>query len=135
MPFNDDEKRGITMQTRNQLFAAKIFSQIESIKVLPEAQRKKYGATAHKLPILIRKAGLAQALEFIAARGDDTQRQLLAHIAVTIDLPSQAELLKRSREAQLEEYIHMTQRVLDALLWYKRFSQSVLNVDGSEGEA
>src|SRR5690348_11960314 len=122
------------MHTRHQIFAAKIFAQIETVKNMPDNQRKKYGASAHKLPILIHTAGLAQALEFVAARGDNSQKQLLADIAGTVYLASAAELLKKSREAQLQEYIQLTQRVLDALLWYKRFAQSVLNVDSSEGE-
>ena len=45
---------------------------------------------------------------------------------------SSEELLKRSRDAELAEYMDLTQKSLTALLWYKRFAQSVLKVDAAE---
>lgn len=98
-----------------------------------ESDRKKYGSMCHKLPVLIRQAGLAQALSFLEAR--DTKNkpytQLINDIASTIGVEN---LVERSREADLKEYMYLTQRVLDAMIWYKRFAQSVLKVDGAEGD-
>jgi CRISPR-associated protein Cmr5 len=122
------------MRTREQEYAAKVYAQVKPLADLDKKQRKKYGGMAHKLPILIRTAGLAQALAFVEARGDkeELQHKLLAHIAeVTIQTDS-ATLLKRSREDNLTAYMHLTQKVLDALLWYKRFAQSVLDVQPGE---
>jgi hypothetical protein len=36
------------------------------------------------------------------------------------------------QDADLVVYMQLTQQVLDALLWYKRFAQTVLGVDGTE---
>lgn len=93
-----------------------------------EDERRKYGSLAHRLPVLVRTAGLAQALAFVEARGDKTGKELLAHIAEVVQ---EKELLKRSREAELEEYLYLTRKVLDALTWYKRFAQSVLGVEAT----
>jgi CRISPR-associated protein Cmr5 len=41
-------------------------------------------------------------------------------------------LLNTSRTAQLAEYMRLTNDVMAALLWYKRFAQSVLGVDPTD---
>lgn len=118
------------MQTRDQKLAGPIFEQVSS---LPEADHQKYGSMAHKLPILIRTAGLVQALAFVEARGSEAQHKLLDHLAEVGDFENRAALLQKSRSASLDEYMQLTQQMLAALLWYKRFAQSVLGVEqGSE---
>lgn len=133
------------MQTRSQKYAAVIFRQVKGLadegdqrmkdpgrddaKARVENERRQYGATAHKLPVLIRTAGLAQALGFVEARGSDAAKRLLRDLGETLGRPS---LPADSRAAELPEYIHLTRQCLDALLWYKRFAQSVLQVEGGE---
>ncbi|HBY95351.1 MAG TPA: type III-B CRISPR module-associated protein Cmr5 [Chloroflexi bacterium] len=118
------------MQTRDQQYATAVYRQVS--EDVGEAERKKYGSMAHKLPVLIRTAGLAQALAFVDTRGDDTHHKLLNHLAVTVGYGSGEKLLEASRTAQLGAYMHLTQKVLQALLWYKRYAQSVLDVDPSQ---
>jgi CRISPR-associated protein Cmr5 len=122
------------MRTREQEYAVKVYEQVKPLADLAEKQRKKYGGMAHKLPILIRTAGLAQALAFVEARGDkeDWPYKLLNHIAEVTIQSDATTLLKRSREDDLVSYMRLTQQVLDALLWYKRFAQSVLDVQTGE---
>ncbi len=134
------------MQTRSQKYASVIFRQVEGlfaegekrvkdaggaekVKTEVEGQRRQYGATAHKLPVLIRTAGLAQALGFVEARGSAGARLLLRDLGETLEHPL---LFADSRSAELPDYIHLTRQSLDALLWYKRFAQSVLQIEGSE---
>lgn len=114
------------MRTRNQEYAALIFQQVSEIE---EAAKKKYGSMAHKLPVLIRTAGLAQALEFVNTRSEEPQRRLLKHLAQVINGSMPEALLARSRTEPLSEYMHLTHQVLTALLWYKRFAQSILRVE------
>lgn len=115
------------MQTRDQKYAADVYEKVSKIK---EADRASYGSMAHKLPILIHKAGLAQALSFVDSRGNPSQKQLLIDLQGTVE--SQNPLVERAREVELSEYMLLTKQVLDALLWYKRFAQSVLGVDATE---
>lgn len=125
------------MLTRNQKHAVQIFDQVDEFREEPETKRNKYGSMAHRLPALIRTAGLAQALAFVAARGTDEQKRLLDHIASVVGLPNGVSLLERSRTAELSDYMRLTREVLPALNWYKRFAQSVLGVevdDEGEGE-
>lgn len=114
------------MQTRDQKFAGPIFEQVSE---LPSADHQKYGSMAHKLPILIRTAGLVQALAFVEARGEPAQKTLLDHIAAVVLNDNRDKLLEKSRTAPLSEYMYLSQQVMAALLWYKRFAQSVLGVE------
>ncbi|MBX3015607.1 MAG: type III-B CRISPR module-associated protein Cmr5 [Caldilineaceae bacterium] len=122
------------MQTRSQKYAKKIYAQVCEIEKMSEEERKKYGSMAHKLPVLVRTAGLAQALAFVDARSSAPAKTLLDHLASILQVKDKSELLKQSRENGLAEYMHLTQNVLIALVWYKRFAQSVLGIDASEAQ-
>ena len=124
------------MQTLDQQYSATAYKQVLSIKEDKEYKKneeyKKYGAMAHKLPILIHTAGLAQALEFVNSRGKPVQQRLLEHLAITMGQGDTYKLLQTVRSASLSSYIRMTRQALAALLWYKRFAQSILDVDATE---
>lgn len=124
--------------TREQFYAKAVFDKIKPFLDRPESDKKKYGSLAHKLPILIRTAGLAQALAFVQARNDEKspQHQLLRDLADVLRenkvLAQNADLVERSREAPFDEYIRLTEASLQALLWFKRFAQSELKVQAGE---
>lgn len=130
------------MLTREQDYAAKVYEQISNeFANKPPNTGKKYGSMAHKLPVLIRVAGLAQALQFVDSRGTDDHKLLLQHLALTLGFmddggddveKAKTKLLDSSRTAQLGPYMLLTQRSLAALQWYKRFAQSVLKVDAGD---
>jgi CRISPR-associated protein Cmr5 len=122
------------MHSREQQYATTIYGQVKEYPgSLDEnsKERKQYGSMAHKLPILVRSAGLAQALAFVDSR-QGSQRQpyqrLLEHLALTTGFPNAERILKQSREANLSDYLYMTEQVMLALKWYKRFAESVLHV-------
>jgi CRISPR-associated protein Cmr5 len=119
------------MQTLDQKYSATAYKQVLAIK--EDKEYKKYGAMAHKLPILIHTAGLVQALEFVHSRGKPVQKRLLDHLAIAVTGKGDAEtLLQAVRDASLSGYIRLTRQILAALLWYKRFAQSILDVDATE---
>ena len=121
------------MQTLDQKYSDSAYKQVLSIKEEKEEKEyKKYGAMAHKLPILIHTAGLAQALEFVHSRGEPIQQRLLEHLAVTIGQGDTKTLLQTVNSVPLSGYIRLTRQTLAALLWYKRFAQSILEVDVTE---
>ena len=109
----------MALKTRNQRYAGSIYDQVQSV---PAEQRGEYEGMAQKLPILIRTAGLAQALAFAQTRGQAAQR-LLDDLANVVEAGTGEGLLSRSRQDQLPKYMRLTQEVLTALLWYKRFAQ------------
>jgi CRISPR-associated protein Cmr5 len=108
------------MHTRSQRYAEKIYQQVADVAT---SQRPKYKAMAEKLPVLIRTAGLMQAVTFVASRGEDEHKLLIDHLSCAIGIETRDALLERSRTASLTDYMRLTQDVLAALLWYKRFVQ------------
>lgn len=127
------------MLTRDQDYGARIFRQISAVKEEKDKGQKEYadsyGSMAHKLPVLIRSAGLAQALAFVEARGKEAHKDLMDHLAQVVlnESADGAQLAMKSRDTQqLSEYMYLTHEAMAALVWYKRFAQSVLDVDASE---
>jgi CRISPR-associated protein Cmr5 len=124
------------MKTRNQEMASDVFERVKHIENNPK--KKQYGSMAHKLPVLIQTAGLAQALSFVDAKSKSPSGKILGmllnDLAQTLKIQNAQELVSRSRDAGLSEYMHLTKRCLFALLWYKRFAQSVLGIEAGESE-
>lgn len=138
-----------TFQTREQRYANSVYGSVDSYrkeleKTLKETDPQKrqdalktagkpYGSLAHKLPVLIRSAGLAQALAFVQARHKDNtpQRILLQHLNAAV---GKGDLVILSRTAPLDEYMYLTAEVLAALLWFKRYAQSVLGVESGASD-
>ena len=118
------------MQTIDQQYADIVRQKV--LEIQPEPDYTKYGAMAHKLPILVYTAGLLQALEFVCSRGEPIQKRLIEHLALTIGQPDTPALMKTVREADLRVYMRLTRQVFAALLWYKRFAQSILKVTPTE---
>lgn len=118
-------------QTRDQKFASLIYQQIQAIKQQPVANQKRYGVMAHKLPVLIRTAGLAQAVIFALTRTDNESKLLIQDLNRLLEIDLKEQCFGHNAQ-NLSNYIYLTQQVLDALLWYKRFAQSELDVDSTD---
>ena len=118
------------MHTINQQYAVDAYKKVTAV---PKEDRDKYATMAHKLPILIRTSGLMQAVAFVDAKGkgEPVWQRYLNDVAQTINYRDGKALLTASRCAGISEYILLTHRVSAALLWYKRFAESVFD-DGQE---
>lgn len=115
------------MKTRDQEFASDVVQKVSAVKKnLNKDECNRYGSMAHQLPILIRSSGLAQALAFLETRDTKGHRQLLSDLEATVNLPGT--LVQKARALPLNEYMHLTRQVMAALLWYKRFAQSILDI-------
>ena len=119
--------------TQRSNLTKKVYAAVLARKNDTRTIAARYGAYAHRLPLLIRTAGLAQALAYVAARGNTEGNALIADVEQVLSLPA-GQLLTRSRETDLMEYMRLTQRTMAALLWFKRFAQTVLEVDAGEVE-
>lgn len=124
------------MRTLEQEYAGKVYEKVAAFstrypKDKNKSERDQYGSMAHKLPILIRTAGLAEALAFVESRGSEAHKSLLEDLALVIAETSRDDLLKKSRDANMQSYVYLTRRSMLALKWFKRFAQSVLEVDAT----
>ncbi len=135
MDSNTENTDNTEMLTREQQYAVDVFARVEAFgKLHPKGSTAcdKYGAMAHKLPVLVRTAGLAQALAFVDARGDESHKQLLADLAGTVGYADAHTFVAQSRTLAFPQYMRLGQKVMAALLWYKRFAQSVLKVEAND---
>lgn len=121
----------LNLQTRSQRYAEIIYVQVHGHLSDDKCIQKEYGSLAKHLPILVKKAGLAQALSFAEAKAERGGKQMLDDLKAAINKIGgrQIDLMDRSRKAKLSEYLWLTQQVMMALHWYKRFAQSVLEVE------
>ena len=117
------------MLTRSQKFAKLVYERVSAHGDRSKDEKDKYGAMAQKLPVLVRTAGLAQAIAFLEAKskskGGEMNGHLLKDLSGVLGLSSE-EFVRKCREVELIGYLRLTQDVLAALLWFKRFSVSVL---------
>jgi CRISPR-associated protein Cmr5 len=115
------------MLTRDQKYGIAAHKSVQAVKEQEDA--RKYGVMCHKLPILIHTAGLAQALAFVESRKGGIYKTFLKDLGETLE---EKDIVTTAREADLNEYMRLTAQVMEALVWYKRFAQSILGVDVSD---
>jgi CRISPR-associated protein Cmr5 len=132
--------------TLEQQRAAAAYEHIQAIAAAhtkDSKERKQYASMAQKLPVLIRSAGLCQALHFLKSRGKDEERsvlgKLLAHLAAQLQRTDPAivggdSLCDRARQADLSHYLWMTREALSTAEWYARLAQSELEIPRGGGE-
>lgn len=116
--------------TLEQRRAAMAFDHVQQVS---EDLRKQYGAMAQKLPVLLRTAGLCQALHFVKSRKKDPFNLLLDHLAVQMqrahrEITDAASLCGAVRHADLSTYLWLSREALASAEWYARLAQSELGV-------
>jgi CRISPR-associated protein Cmr5 len=123
----------MTAEQRRALLA---MEHVGAIQLLRPEHRNAYGAMAHKLPALIRSAGLCQALHFVQAKGRTKEplNLLLDHLAaqagrVVPDIANRDQLCAAATSTDLRGYLLLTREVLSVAKWYSRLSESRLEVD------
>jgi len=132
------------MRSRSQQLAEQVWTLIGSDLSLD--QYEAYGQMALRVPTLIRTAGLAQALAFLESKTQPPEgqrlptpeRKMLNHLARVVLSSPQATLATWSTHVHdsntsLQDYMRLTQRSLEAGVWFKRFAQSKLGQEVQEG--
>ena len=126
------------MITRSQRHAKAIAEQVKEVKERRNRKiEKQYGALCHRFPIMVLRNGLAQAVGFLAAKstsdGSTAHGLLLGHLASHLSSGANATSYQTHvNRADIPEYRRMTREALAAAVWYKRFAESLLNVDASD---
>jgi len=112
------------LQTRSQKFAASAYDNVKSVTT--STHKDKYKAITRNLPALIRTAGLAQALAFIPSGTEQKKMHetLVGHLSLTVG--KNLSEAYRDKNLSLQEYMRLTRDTLDALVWYKRFAESLI---------
>jgi CRISPR-associated protein Cmr5 len=119
--------------TRSQSFLSTAAARVQKIKDDPSTQpwQKTYGGLCHSFPVLVRTAGLAQAIAFHESKkeGRPAHKQLLDDFAVLMEENQPGFDIAA---ASLSDYMQATRLVLSAWVFYKRFAKSILDVDAGD---
>lgn len=129
------------MATLDQRRAALAFEHVSEL-VGDAKNAQKYASMVHKLPALLASAGLCQALHFVESRSDEQrahQRKLVDHLAKQLErtdpkITSAAKLLERARQANLAEYLRLTEETIACAAWYRRMVQAVLKMEATDAD-
>lgn len=123
------------IQTRQQILAQDVYGKITRVKDRDQAYQKNYGRICLNFPALVYACGLCQAITFYQAKGSANSKayilNFLDDLADTIGVEKNWAIVRKSN---LIQYMRLTQQVLQAANWYKRYAEAVLKVKATEGE-
>jgi len=114
------------MRTRAQRWAEDAYNRVKDCAQRDKGKAQKYKDMALKFPVLVRQAGLSQALAFVASRGEEAHKNLVGDLAQTLGRRGLEALAKEACNAKLPAYLRLTREVLGAAEWYKRFAQALI---------
>ena len=131
------------MSLRAHRVATEAYRCVEARQALPDKERTKYGAIAHKLPGMILQNGLAQATGFLLAKGSSYPEHLLLlddlnavlKAGGSLDVPDREQLHQQVIAADLGETLKLTRAALEASGWLKRYVQGLLRISATGDDA
>lgn len=113
-----------TMQIRTQKYAEIAYPLVENIKGTDiEA---KYRTLALTFPTMIMQSGLAQAIGFLMAKGEEHHTKLLNHLAELLNYANNQQLHGDVRNSNITDYQLLTRKAIEASSWLKRYTQALL---------
>jgi len=116
--------------------------ELEAYAAGQRRMRKNYGSLCHSFPVLVRRAGLIQAVGFLQAKGSgdspsvEAYQLLLPHVAEVVGRRNaDANLASELAQLPVADLMIVTRRLLDAWIHYKHFAESILDTaSASDGE-
>ena len=110
------------MRTHEQIMAEAAFECVFERKERYSDKFADYCSFSSSFPALIHSCGLAQALSFAEAKGKKSYIEDLE--AVLNSLGEAGNIIERSRNTEIMEYIRISRRALSAASWIKRYAQA-----------
>lgn len=118
---------------RSQEIAVATLQQIEEAAQQNAEFQQRYSTLVNRLPIMVRENGLVATFGFLEGKGQGNLRSpesiLLRQLGQQLDAGERG-LHALAREVDLRGYRHLTRRVMELLVWYKRLAESKLDADG-----
>ncbi|GJL72545.1 MAG: hypothetical protein NMNS01_17440 [Nitrosomonas sp.] len=126
------------MKTRAQQYSQQVYQQIAELDFADKKQEKLYGSICHQFPIMVLRAGLAQSVAFLwikAESGKPAYEKFMQHLSTITGFEGETREVfqQRIHRMPIDEYRRTTHIILNACIWYKRFAESLLNVQSGEG--
>lgn len=116
---------------------------VEQVDKSGEDDQKRYATVIYQCIPLIHNSGLVQTIEFLRALSNKQKQkqaevflgQLAEHLgSVDGKVKDIKSLAERARTAPMADYMLLTREAMAALVWFRRFVQSILKLDPSQDE-
>lgn len=123
---------------RTQKYAQLAYPLVDDVK--GQAIEAKYRTLALTFPAMVMQSGLAQAIGFLMAKGNEEHQLMLTHIATLLNYPNDEAMHSAILSSDLTKYQLLTRNALEATSWLKRYTQALLekenahNLDTTNGE-
>jgi len=116
---------------RSQQIACQSLTRIQEASQRDKKFQQRYATLVNRLPIMIRESGLVASLGFLEGKGGQDENtpegMLLQHLSQQMGVD---DLREQALNADLTKYRHLTQKVMEVMVWYKRISESHLDQEG-----
>jgi CRISPR-associated protein Cmr5 len=92
------------------------------IKIKGKDGEASYNTLARKMPSLLQRAGLLQALVFLKSRAGSGGDTFLTDLAQVYGQNAD-ELLQSAQTKELASYLALSRDIMDVAIWFRRFAQ------------
>lgn len=106
------------------------------VKLVPKDEHKPYASLAYQLPVLLRTAGLAQTVAFLASRSNERGKRLTLQLGecLGIERNDAGRVFSSIAEAKTGAYIALSAEAVACADWYVRHVQAILKVERTDTE-
>jgi CRISPR-associated protein Cmr5 len=129
---------------RDQQRARTAFAEVSAVADKEKDPFKKsYSTRCRKMPSIIHRSGLCQAIAFYQAKSKDKkdgtvfQKYLEGLARAVLTNPkanSPSDLARLSREAEFGEYHWLSRDAMQCAIWYKRYAEALIGAVDEEGD-
>ncbi len=107
---------------RQQTWSLRALEHVQAVRSRPEEQQRKYKTLCMKMPGMVQRSGLIQALVFVQAR-EKMGAEFCDDLAEIYGAESGNKLRGSVQSAELEEYLAMSRDLLEVSAWMRRMAQ------------
>lgn len=108
--------------TRQQEWSREALTRVLAVAKNAE-QAPAYNTLCQKMPGLVQRSGLLQAVVFVQSRGDAAATLFADDIAQTYGLEGADDLRLEAQTNALPAYMALTRDMIEVAVWFRRFAQ------------
>lgn len=120
-------------RTRAQRDAERAMKDVDEAlaQIQSDKERKRYGMLVHRFPVMVRENGLIAAFGFLHSKaggnGEAPEGRLAAQMGAALGLEGEPAAVEQHLAGlELAPYLHLTRRVLELSVWYRRMVEARL---------
>ncbi|GGG19974.1 type III-B CRISPR module-associated protein Cmr5 [Paenibacillus aceti] len=122
------------MKSQDHYYAQTAYNcikRIENAHVQSKANAQEYGRLCHRFPAMVMLNGLRLTVAYFeSVNKGEMHQNYIADLGSVLGIQNWNEELPE----QSSQYRHLTRRALQASVWFKRYAEAILKVEGGEAD-